>query len=73
MWQILTTNYINHFDIEIRDHKGHLYPRSALANFVLVLMFETVQEMEYNKDELQAYNALGYRLGHPTSSGFSSR
>ena len=73
MWQILTTNYINHFDIEIRDHKGHLYPRSAIANFVLVLMFETVQEMEYNKDELQAYNALGYRLGHPTSSGFSSR
>ena len=62
-------NYISSFDIEIRDHKGHLYPRSAIADFVLVLMFETVEEMEYNKDDLVAYNAMAYRVGHPTSSG----
>jgi len=69
MWNVLTKNYINSFDIEIRDHKGHLYPRSAIADFVLVLMFETVEEMEYNKDDLVAYNAMAYRVGHPTSSG----
>ena len=66
---VLTKNYINSFDIEIRNHKGHLYPRSAIADFVLVLMFETVEEMEYNKDDLVAYNAMAYRVGHPTSSG----
>lgn len=71
MWTVLTKNYINNFDIEIRDHKGHLFPRSAIADFVLVLMFETVEEMEYNKDDIVAYNAMGYRLGHPTSSGIS--
>ena len=31
--------------IEIRDRKGHLYPRSAIADFVLVFMFETVEVM----------------------------
>ena len=37
------------------------------------LMFETVAEMEYNKDDIIAYNAMAYREGHPTSSGFSVR
>jgi hypothetical protein len=34
-------------------------------------MFETLEEIEYNKDEIIAYNQLGYRLGHPTTSGLS--
>jgi hypothetical protein len=29
--------YLNYFDIEIRDHKGHLFPRSAIPDFVMVL------------------------------------
>jgi hypothetical protein len=29
--------------------------------------------MEYNKDEIIAYNSMAYRVGHPTSSGFSVR
>ena len=73
MWNVLTKKDINHFDVQIRDHRGHLYPRSALADFVLVLMFETVEEIEYNKDDIIAYNAMAYREGHPTSSGFSVR
>jgi hypothetical protein len=36
-------------------------------------MFETIEEMEYNKDEIIAYNSMAYRVGHPTSSGFSIR
>jgi hypothetical protein len=71
MWNILTKKDIYNFDIEIRDHKGILYPRNAIADFVLVLMFETLEEIEYNKDEIIAYNQLGYRLGHPTTSGLS--
>ena len=71
MWNILTKKDIYNFDIEIRDHKGILYPRNAIADFVLVLMFETLEEIEYNKDEFIAYNQLGYRLGHPTTSGLS--
>jgi hypothetical protein len=73
MWNVLTKKDLNYFDVQIRDHRGHLYPRSALADFVLVLMFETIEEMEYNKDEIIAYNSMAYRAGHPTSSGFSVR
>ena len=73
MWNVLTKKDLNYFDVQIRDHRGHLYPRSALADFVLVLMFETIEEMEYNKDEIIAYNSMAYRVGHPTSSGFSVR
>ena len=71
MWNVLTKKDINYFDVEIRDHRGHLYPRSALADFLMVIMFETIEEMEYNKDDIIAYNAMAYKLGHPTSSGFS--
>lgn len=71
MWNILTKKNIFDFDIELRDHRNVLFPRSALPDFVLVLMFETVEEIEYNKDDIIAYNALGYRLGHPTVSGLS--
>ena len=73
MWNVLTKKDLNYFDVQIRDHRGHLYPRSALADFVLVLMFETIEEMEYNKDEIILYNQMAYRVGHPTSSGFSVR
>ena len=38
MWNLLPKSYYNAFDIEIRDHKGHLFPRSAIANFVLQLV-----------------------------------
>ena len=69
MWNVLTKNYLNNFDIEIRDHKGHLFPRSAIADFVMVLMFEVVHEINENIDEVVAYQAQAYREGHPTSSG----
>ena len=51
------------------DHKGHLFPRSAIADFVMVLMFEVVDEINENIDEVVAYQAHAYREGHPTSSG----
>ena len=73
MWNLLPKSYYNAFDIEIRDHKGHLFPRSAIANFVLQLVFESVEEIEHDKTDIHLYNEMGYRLGHPTSSGFSSR
>ena len=66
MWNVLTKNNLN---IEIRDHKGHLFPRSAIADFVMVLMFEVVDEINENIDEVVAYQAQAYREGHPTSSG----
>jgi hypothetical protein len=69
MWNVLTKNYLNYFDIEIRDHKGHLFPRSAIADFVMVLMFEVVDEINENIDDVVAYQAQAYREGHPTSSG----
>ena len=69
MWNVLTKNYLNYFDIEIRDHKGHLFPRSAIADFVMVLMFEVVDEINENVDDMVAYQAQAYREGHPTSSG----
>ena len=69
MWNVLTKNYLNNFDIEIRDHKGHLFPRSAIADFVMVLMFEVVDEINENIDDVVAYQTQAYREGHPTSSG----
>ena len=69
MWNVLTKNYLNYFDIEIRDHKGHLFPRSAIADFVMVLMFEVVDEINENIDDVVAYQAQAYHEGHPTSSG----
>ena len=71
--EFIAKSYYNAFDIEIRDHKGHLFPRSAIANFVLQLVFESVEEIEHDKTDIHLYNEMGYRLGHPTSSGFSSR
>ena len=69
MWNVLRKKYLNNFDIEIRDHKGHLFPRSAIADFVMVLMFEVVHEINENIDDVVAYQAQAYREGHPTSSG----
>ena len=69
MWNVLTKNDLNYFDIEIRDHKGHLFPRSAIPDFVMVLMFEVVDEINENIDDVVAYQAQAYREGHPTSSG----
>ena len=69
MWNVLTKNHLNNFDIEIRDHKGHLFPRSAIADFVMVLMFEVVDEINENIDDVVAYQTQAYREGHPTSSG----
>ena len=69
MWNVLTKNYLNYFDIEIRDHKGHLFPRSAIPDFVMVLMFEVLDEINENVDDMVAYQAQAYREGHPTSSG----
>jgi len=69
MWNVLTKNYLNNFDIEIRYHKGHLFPRSAIADFVMVLMFEVVDEINENIDDVVAYQTQAYREGHPTSSG----
>jgi len=55
MWNVLTKKYLNNFDIEIRDHRGHLFPRSAIADFVMVLMFEVVDEINENVDEVVAF------------------
>jgi len=66
---VLTKNYLNYFDIEVRDHKGHLFPRSAIPDFVMVLMFDVVDESKEDIDEVVAYQAQAYREGHPTSSG----
>ena len=52
MWNVLTKKYLDNFDIEIRDHKGHLFPRSAIADFVMVLMFEVVDEINENIDDV---------------------
>ena len=54
MWNVLTKNYLNYFDIEIRT-TGHLFPRSAIADFVMVLMFEVVDEINENIDDVVAY------------------
>jgi len=69
MWNVLTKKYLNNFDIEIRDHKVHLFPRSAIADFVMVLIFEMVHETKESIDEFVAYQAQAHREGHPTSSG----
>ena len=42
---------------------------SAIADFVMVLMFEVVDEINENIDEVVAYQTQAYREGHPTSSG----
>ena len=57
--------------VRIHHHtrKGHLFPRSAIADFVMVLMFEVVDEINENVDDMVAYQAQAYRKGHPTSSG----
>ena len=35
----------------------------------MVLMFEVVDEINENIDDVVAYQAQAYREGHPTSSG----
>ncbi len=66
MWISLNHKTITNFDIQIRDHQGSLFPKDAIQNFVLVLMFQENREVEYSKDFIENYNKMGYRIGHPT-------
>jgi len=65
MWISLDNKNINNFDIEIRDHKGQIFPKDAIQKFIMVIMFETVSEVEYTQDFIESYNKQGYRIGHP--------
>ena len=65
MWHGLSDSSIHRFDIKIRDHKGQLFGLYSLQDFQMTLMFETVQEVEYSKEFIEAYNAYGYNIGHP--------
>ena len=64
MWHSLLDSSIHKFDIKLRDHKGQLFGLNSLPDFQMTLMFDTVQEVEYSKDFIEAYNKMGYKIGH---------
>lgn len=64
MWNHLENKNITSFDIQIQDYTGQTYPRTALADFILVLMFEEIKEIEFSKEEKIAYLDYAYKLAH---------
>tara|TARA_Y100000385_G_C13067688_1_gene627492 strand:+ start:34 stop:1062 length:1029 start_codon:yes stop_codon:yes gene_type:complete len=63
-WSSLEGKSISSFDIQILDYTGQIFPRESLADFIMVLQFEEVKEIEFSKEEKMAYLDYAYKLAH---------
>ena len=64
MWSSLENKSISSFDIQILDYTGQIFPRGSLADFIMVLQFEEIKEIEFSKEEKMAYLDYAYKLAH---------
>lgn len=55
---------IQEFDIRIRDHRGRDIPAEQLPNFNMTLIFETVDEIDYQKEHTKQYLREAYVKEH---------
>ena len=63
-WNKLNDAKIQEFDIKIRDHKGRDKPAETLPNFNMTLIFETIDEIDYQKEHTKEYLREAYRKEH---------
>ena len=63
-WNKLNDAKIQEFDIKIRDHKGRDIPAETLPNFNMTLIFETIDEIDYQKEHTKEYLREAYRKEH---------
>lgn len=63
-WNKLNDTKIQEFDIKIRDHRGRDIPTENLPNFNMTLVFETIDEMDYQKEHTKEYLREAYRKEH---------
>jgi len=55
----------NTFDIQLLDEDGKELTNLSCPDWKAVLIFETVEKIEYHKEAIKKYNNEGYRIGHP--------
>ena len=63
-WMKLNDTKIQEFDIRIRDHRGRDIPAEQLPNFNMTLIFETVDEIDYQKEHTKQYLREAYVKEH---------
>ena len=63
-WNKLNDTKIQEFDIKIRDHRGRDIPTENLPNFNMTLVFETIDEIDYQKEHTKEYLREAYRKEH---------
>jgi len=63
-WNKLNDTKIQEFDIKIRDHRGRDIPTANLPNFNMTLVFETIDEIDYQKEHTKEYLREAYRKEH---------
>ena len=63
-WMKLNDTKIQEFDIKIRDHRGRDIPAGNLPNFNMTLIFETVDEIDYQKEHTKQYLREAYVKEH---------
>jgi hypothetical protein len=63
-WNKLNDTKVQEFDIKIRDHRGRDIPTANLPNFNMTLVFETIDEMDYQKEHTKEYLREAYRKEH---------
>ena len=64
-WHVLKDTSIRTFDIQLRDHRGRRFDASAIPNYNLTLVFETIDPVMYTKEFLEEYNKEGWKRAHP--------
>ncbi|CAL6405644.1 unnamed protein product [Bathycoccus prasinos] len=63
-WNKLNDTKIQEFDIKIRDHRDRDIPTENLPNFNMTLVFETIDEIDYQKEHTKEYLREAYRKEH---------
>lgn len=53
------------FDIQLFDNNNNMIDPDSCGDFKLVLIFQIIEEIEFNIQDMKRYNAIGYELGHP--------
>lgn len=67
MWNRVLNPRIKTFDIQLIDDKDSIIKDDDMPDYFLTLMFEVIDEVEYNAVDIEKYMQAAFKLGHPTN------